>query len=195
MIEFHDDWFEPYEDEDEGEDDDHVGVRPAAMHPDGPARVAALAGFFEAEGFSRTPPTRARYARVESRLHEFLDDVDVAPFIGTGPAALLVAERERERAGAFLRIFGFDELVCCLEGFLLDPWLPVHAGERRTQISLAKRLLEHMRLQGWFDQMIVSCAYYDTKNAIERARREAVGRRPVPRARVDGLRLVDPWSW
>ena len=185
--ELHDDWFGP-----DGDDDDQ---RPAALHPDGPARVAALARFFEAEAFSRTSPTRARYARVEARLHEFLDDVDVAPFLGAGPAALLVAERERERTGAFLRLFGFDELLCCLEGFLLDPWLPVHVGERRTQISLVDRLLRHMRIQGWFDMQLVACAFLDAEVAIERARLDAAGRRPVQRSSIAGLRLVDPWAW
>lgn len=56
--------------------------------------------------------TAARYARVHRQLLRFLDEADLGVWLGTGPAALLGLERELGGPGAFLRVYGFDELIC-----------------------------------------------------------------------------------
>ncbi|MCW2748675.1 MAG: hypothetical protein JWP10_1817 [Nocardioidaceae bacterium] len=127
--------------------------------------------FLAEVSLGRQRVTRQRYQRVFTHLDLFLDHVDVTPHLGTHPAALLSAEREFDSAGAFQRVFGPFELMCCLPGFIEPPWLLPGAQEARVQVSLTGRLLAWLRTNGYVDVHIDSCAYLETKSIIDRARR------------------------
>lgn len=131
-----------------------------------------LDDFFAAQAEGRTGATVRRYARVRGRLTQFLDVGEMAAWLGTHPATLLDAEREFHDRGAFWQLFGPDELVCCLPGFLREPWLPESLGEARTQISLVSRLLRHLSRQRLLDLSVVSCAYWEAEGAVRQARAE-----------------------
>ena len=133
--------------------------------------VTALQRFFAAEGLSVTPSTRERYQRVLAHLLHYLDTVDVAPYLGTGPATLLASERQFVSENAFFRIFGFDELVCCLEGFVEPRHLLPKRGEARSQVRLVEKLLKRLRRDQLIDMPVVACAYFDAEEAVARARR------------------------
>lgn len=129
-----------------------------------------LDDFFLGEAMGRAPSTARRYTRVRNRLTHYLDTADLSDWLGTHPATLLAAEREFHEHGAFWQLFGPDELVCCLPGLLLDPWLPDGAGEARTQISLVGRLLTHLSRRKLLDLSIVRCALWDAEAAVVQAR-------------------------
>lgn len=123
--------------------------------------------FFAAQAEGRTTATVRRYARVRARLYEFLDTADMTLGLGSSPAALLEAERQFHGSGAFWVLFGADELACCLPSFLHETWLPAAVGEARTQISLVGRLVPRLGS---------SCARYEARDAVERARRQLAER-------------------
>jgi hypothetical protein len=129
-----------------------------------------LDDFFAAEADGRAQATVRRYARVRGRLTQFLDTGDLADWLGSHPAILLSAEREFHEHGAFWQLFGPDELVCVLPGFLLGPWLPEGLGEARTQISLLSRLLSHLSRAQLLDLSVVRGAYGDAEEAVRQAR-------------------------
>lgn len=135
-----------------------------------------LDDFFEAEAMGRAEVTVRRYARVRGRLTEFLDVAAMSDWLGTDLGTLLEAEREFHQRGAFWQLFGPDELVCCLPGFLAEPWLPGSSGEARTQISLVSRLLRHLSRTGALDLRVVSCAYWDAEGAVRQARADLQAR-------------------
>lgn len=137
--------------------------------------------FFRAATEGRSAVTARRYQRVRHRLMAFLDTADMSLGLGTGPAALLEAERQFHHSGAFWSLFGPDELVCCLPSFLHETWLPDSDAEARTQISLVARLLASLSRHGDIDWQMTSCAFYDAEAAVKRARRE-VRSRPVEAA-------------
>lgn len=134
------------------------------------AHVLALERFIAEESVGRTSATARRYQRVLVRLLQMLDTLDVASYLGTGPAGLLEVERDFGREGAFFRLFGYDELVCCLPALLEPPWLPQAAGERRTQISIVDRLLRRLRQDHVLDMAVVACAVWEAHAAVRRAR-------------------------
>ncbi len=135
-----------------------------------------LDDFFSKEATGRADATARRYARVRGRLTHFLDTGEMSGWLGTHPATLLCAEREFHQQGAFWQLFGPDELVCCLPGFLLEPWLPDSLGEARTQISLVSRLLSHLSRQRLLDFTVVRCAYWDAEAAVKQARSDLEAR-------------------
>lgn len=129
-----------------------------------------LGSFLDDMSRGKTESTRAGYAAVIAKLHLFLDRVDVAPHLGTDPAALLEIERDFGRHGAFFRVLSATELVCCLPEFLERPWLPLKRGSMRTHISLIGRLLPWMADRGFIDLSIGGCAYIDARRAVYEAR-------------------------
>lgn len=135
-----------------------------------------LDDFFAKEASGRAEPTVRRYVRVRDRLTQFLDTAEMSRWLGTHPATLLSAEREFHELGAFWQLFGPDELVCVLPGFLLEPWLPESLGEARTQISLASRLLSHLSRKRLLDFSVVRCAYGEAEAAVKQARVELEAR-------------------
>lgn len=139
------------------------------MDPDEPG-WQLLDDFFAKEARGRAEATVRRYARVRDRLTQFLDTADMSRWLGTDPATLLAAEREFHELGAFWQLFGPDELVCVLPGFLLEPWMPESHGEGRTQISLVSRLLSHLSRKRLLDFSVVRCAYWESEAAVKQAR-------------------------
>ena len=129
-----------------------------------------LDDFFAGEASGRAEATVRRYVRVRDRLMQFLDTADMSPFLGTHPGSLLSAEREFHDSGAFWQLFGPDELVCVLPGFLLEPWTPASLGEARTQISLVSRLLSYLSRKRLLDFSVVRCAYWEAEAAVKQAR-------------------------
>lgn len=126
--------------------------------------------FFAKEAYGHAEATVRRYARVRHRLTQFLDTGDMADWLGPHPATLLSAEREFHECGAFWQLFGPDELVCVLPGFLIEPWLPEGLGEARTQISLVSRLLSHLSRKRLLDFSVVRRACWDAEAAVKQAR-------------------------
>lgn len=139
------------------------------MDPDEPA-WPLLDDFFAKEASGRAEATVRRYVRVRDRLTQFLDTADMSRWLGTEPATLLSAEREFHENGAFWQLFGPDELVCVLPGFLLEPWVPGSLGEARTQISLMSRLLSHLSRKRLLDLSVTSCAFWEAETAVKQAR-------------------------
>ncbi len=137
---------------------------------EGPGLMHVLDRFFAIEAARVTPRTAQRYRLVQDRLGDYLAHVDVADHLGTGEAALLDLERLFGRDTAFARLFGIDELVCCLPGFLSPRWLASAAGERRAQIALTGRLLGYLRRRGLIDFSRVACAFYEAQGAVYAAR-------------------------
>jgi hypothetical protein len=137
---------------------------------------ALIDDFFRQEGAGRADPTVRRYARVRDRLTHYLDTADMGGWLGTHPGTVLDAEREFSDRGAFWQLFGPDELVCVLPGFLADPWLSESLGEARTQISLVSRLLSHLSRRQMLDLSVVGCAYWEAEGAVKAARRDLAAR-------------------
>lgn len=119
----------------------------------------------------KTVATQMRYIHILRHFQFFLDQVDVAPHLGTEQAAILEVERDFGRRGALLRIFGATELVCCLPEFLEERWLPSRPGEARTQISLIGRLLRWLKYHRLIDMSVGACAFWDAEAAVKQARR------------------------
>jgi len=139
------------------------------MNPDDPG-WPLLDDFFAKEASGRAEATVRRYVRVRDRLTQFLDTADMSPWLGTHPATLLCAEREFHESGAFWQLFGPDEVVYVLPGFLHEEWLPPSLGEARTQISLVSRLLSHLSRTRLLDFSVVRCAYWEAEAAVKQAR-------------------------
>lgn len=152
----------------------------------GSVYVIALQRFVAAEALDVGPRTAERYQRVLDHLLRYLHSINVAPVLGEGPAAILVKERQFGRESAFFRVFGFDELIVCIPGFLEPPWLMSVGADARSQVSLMARLMNRLRRDGLIDMSIVACAYWDAESAVEQARRSL---RPVKSGRAQ-LRLV-----
>jgi len=136
---------------------------------------ALLDDFFRGEAEDRATATARRYERVRHRLVHYLDTADVADALGTGPAALLEAERQFHEHGAFWILLGPDDLVCCLAGFLEPPWLPAGRAEGQAQVSLVGRLVAHLRRRRLVDEALLGCVLHDTERALARARRRVEG--------------------
>ena len=145
------------------------------MDPDEPG-WPLIDDFFAAEASGRTEATVRRYVRVRGRLTHFLDTADMGQWLGTDPGTVLSAEREFHERGAFWHLFGPDELVCVLPGFLQEPWLPDSLGEARTQISLVSRLLSHLSRKRLIDFSLFACAFWDAEAAVKQARIELTRR-------------------
>ena len=139
------------------------------MDPDEPG-WQLLDDFFAGEASGRAEATVRRYVRVRDRLMQFLETADMSPFLGTHPGSLLSAEREFHDSGAFWQLFGPDELVCVLPGFLLEPWTPESLGEARTQISLVSRLLSYLGRKRLLDFSVFGCAHWEAESAVKQAR-------------------------
>lgn len=102
--------------------------------------------FFEALAEGRRAVTVRRYARVRHRLYDFLDVDDMSQWLEPDEVTLLAAEREFMRDGAVRSLFGVEGLLRCLPGFVTDEVLPPTTAEARTQVSVANRLLTHVRV-------------------------------------------------
>lgn len=138
-----------------------------------------LEQFLASVSTGKTEATRLRYDRVLQRLDEFMDTADAAPHLGTQLATLLAAEREFDRRGAFARLLGAEELVCCLPGFVADEWLGTDVSDARAQVSLAGRLLVWLRRRQLIDMRVCACAFWEAEGAVALARSRARGSRPV----------------
>lgn len=130
----------------------------------------------------KTEATRMRYHQSLRHLRYFLDQVDVSPHLGTDPAAILEIERDFGRRGAFLRVFGATELVCCLPEFLEERWLRTRSGEARTQISLIGRMLPWLTRYRLVDMSVGACAFWEAEAAVRQARLTRAQRKPNRRA-------------
>lgn len=128
--------------------------------------------FIAVEAIEVTASTAERYRRVLAHLLHYLDVVDVDDMLGLGPAILLKSERQFSRENAFFRIFGFDELVCCLPGFIEPAWLLPRHRDARTQVSLVGRLLKRLHRDRLIDMGVVACAYLEAEGAVAEARRK-----------------------
>lgn len=137
--------------------------------------VTALQRYFAAEAVGKTPATCKRYERVLAHLLRYFDTVDVEQHLGTGPAALLAGERQFVDANAFFRVFGFDELVACLPGFVAADWMLPKRGDSRSQLRLTNQLLARLRRDRLIDMGVVGCAYLESEAAVARARRRLNG--------------------
>ncbi len=124
--------------------------------------------FMQQLAIGRKPQTVRRYARVRHRMTHFLDTADMTFDLGTASATLLELEREFHEQGAFWLIFGPDELVACLPGFISRAWLPDSVAEARMQISVVARLIESLSRDG----LIAAPAYAKAKRALVYARHE-----------------------
>lgn len=152
---------------DAGELDDdgpHADARPQL------APLVVVERFFAIEAARVTPRTVRTYAAVVARLDAYLDTVDATPWIGPHCAALLQAERQFAPRGALLRLFGLEGLVFCLPGFLSQEWLSPVASERRSQVALTGRLLDHLRRRGLIDVGEIACAFHEARQAVFDAR-------------------------
>lgn len=116
------------------------------------------------------PATAARYARVHRQLLRFLDEAELGSSLGTGLAALLGLERELGGPGAFLRVYGFDELVCCLPAFVGPSWLLPARADARSQISLSGRLPRWLDRHGYLDSRLAGWALWEAEKAMDDAR-------------------------
>lgn len=142
---------------------------------------AGLAEFLAQMSVGRRPQTSARYDRVISHLARFAAEVDldvVGRHLGTACASLLGSEREFGPEGSFWRVFGYDELVCCLPAFVQDEWLLGQPAEARTQVSLTGRLLPWMRRRGLIDMSLCGCPYWEAEYAVQQARASLSERMP-----------------
>ncbi|MDF1703372.1 MAG: hypothetical protein P1U38_01210 [Aeromicrobium sp.] len=126
--------------------------------------------FFAIEAARVTPRTVRTYSQVVARLDDYLHTVDATPWIGPHYAALLQAERQFAPKGAVLRLFGLEGLVFCLPGFLEPEWLSPVPSERRAQIALTGRLLDHLRRRDLIDFREIACAFYEARQAVHDAR-------------------------
>ncbi len=149
--------------------------------------VNALRRFIAIESMDVTRPTAERYQRVLEHLLHYLDVVDVAEMLGQGPEILLTSERQFSRENAFFRIFGFDELVCCLPGFIEVGWLLPHPGDARSQVSLVGRLLKRLHRDRLIDMGVIACAYLEAEGAVADARHRLRDPQP-PRPRLHVIR-------
>ncbi|HET7326234.1 MAG TPA: hypothetical protein VFJ14_03015 [Nocardioidaceae bacterium] len=132
-----------------------------------------LADFLVHVSTGRRPQTSVRYVRVLEHLARFVAEIKldvVAHQLGTDCAMLLGSEREFDCGSAFWRVFGYDELVCCLPSFIEDEWLLPQHADARTQVSLTARLLPWMRRRGIIDMSLCACAYWDAEYAVKKAR-------------------------
>ncbi|MEG9225663.1 hypothetical protein [Aeromicrobium sp. Sec7.5] len=134
------------------------------------APLVVVERFFAIEAARVTPRTVRTYSAVVARLDAYLDTVDATEWIGSHYAALLQAERQFAPRGALLRLFGLEGLVFCLPGFLSPEWLSPVASERRSQIALTGRLLDHLRRRGLVDVHEIACAFYEARQAVFDAR-------------------------
>ncbi|MCW2750634.1 MAG: hypothetical protein JWR83_1744 [Aeromicrobium sp.] len=123
----------------------------------------------------RKPETVRRYARVRDQLTHFLDTAEMSFDLGVGPATLLEAEREFHEHGAFWLIYGPEELVACLPGFISQPWLPDSAAGARVQISVIVRLVDSLGRAG----TVSPAAIADVKRAITYERHQLERRSAV----------------
>ena len=123
-----------------------------------------------------------RYDKILRRFRYFLDQVDVSSHLGTDPAAILEIERDFGRRGAFLRVFGATELVCCLPEFLDERWIPTRPGEARTQIGLIGKMLPWLTRYRLVDMSVGACAFWEAEAAVRRARLTHAQRNPNRRA-------------
>lgn len=126
----------------------------------------------------KTDRTRSRYAVVIATLRFFLDQIDVAPHLGTEAAALLEIERDFGRRGAFFRVFGAAELMCCLPAFLERPWLPREASMARTQVSVIGRFIRWLERHDLIDMSLARGACWEAKAAVSAARMMLDAERP-----------------
>lgn len=133
-------------------------------------RIEALQAFFTEACSGRSPAIRRRYERVRAHLMRYLEVADVSRSLGTAPAALLEGERQFARDGAFLRLFGFEELICCIPDFLSESWMMPVRADARAQISLSERMLRWLSRNRLFDWQIASCVYWDAETALKQAR-------------------------
>ncbi|MET1039325.1 MAG: hypothetical protein ABW075_13705 [Aeromicrobium sp.] len=140
--------------------------------------------FFERLARGRKAETVRRYVRVRHRLYDYLDVDDMTAWLEPADATLLAAEREFWREGAFWTIFGADELVRCLPGFVAAHELPSTTGEARMQISVTGRLLKHVR--HWIPDPSMARPYGLAVRAVETARSE-LDRSPGVQAAIDQI--------
>jgi len=132
--------------------------------------LVVLERFFAIEAARVTTRTVRVYAAVVDRLDAYLATVEVTPWLGEEYATILEAERQFAPTGALLRLFGLEGLVYCLPGFLAPEWLSPVPSERRAQIALSGRLLDHLRRRQLIDLREIACAFYQARQAVYDAR-------------------------
>ena len=149
------------------------------------SNLMTLQSFFADECFGRSHATCDRYERVYLHLLRYFDEADVSFCLGTDPATLLEVERQFDGDGAFLRVFGFAEVICCMPEFLSDSWLLAVPADARTQISLVNRLVHWLSRHRLYDRREIGCAFFDVEAAIKQARQ---------RLRGSSASIDDPWD-
>lgn len=138
-----------------------------------PANIeSVLEAFLRYVGTGRAEATQTRYRRVIDHLHQYLDSADVAFWLGTEPAELIACEREFEADHAMARIFGMDELLCVLPGFLAPLWLMGRPADARTQVSLIDRMVHTDLVRGLAQEGHLGCVIHDCVRAVRDARAE-----------------------
>ncbi|WP_370618471.1 hypothetical protein [Mumia sp. Pv 4-285] len=131
-----------------------------------------LADFLADVQRDRTARTQRAYAGVVLHLQHYLDTADMCPHLGTHDGTLLAQERQVTGSeGSFFRLFGPGELLCCLPGFLDDPWL-ASTPQPRSHVALVGRLLRFLDRRGLVGPT-GRCAWYDAEAAVRRARQAA----------------------
>jgi hypothetical protein len=141
--------------------------------------------FVQQLAVGRKPETVRRYARVRDRLTHFLDTAEMAFDLGVSEMTLLEAEREFHEHGAFWLIYGPQELVTCLPGFISEPWLAGSAAEARVQISVVSRLVASLHKAG----LITTAAHADSVRAVDYARRQLDNRSALQSQAAEAVKI------
>lgn len=97
--------------------------------------------FFASSCIGKQIPTCVRYLRVAAQLRAYLE-AEGEGILGPDDRTLLDLERSLNPDSAFARLFGAEVLAYTLSGFLEPEWLLPDLQGRRTQVSLAPRLVQ-----------------------------------------------------
>ena len=130
-----------------------------------------LESFFVGSCDDKLPATAQRYTRVRTQLQLFLE-ADGWEFLTPDAAALLELERAFTPRNGFGRLFGAEDLLYALHGFLGPRWLLPGVQDRRTQVSLTRRLVQWLCSASLVDRAWHADAVRGVLAAAESARRD-----------------------
>ncbi|MBP3035066.1 hypothetical protein J2M53_02195 [Arthrobacter sp. zg-ZUI100] len=131
---------------------------------------AILDSFFIMSSVGKQSATAARYGRVEARLRQYLE-TEGWRYLAQDDRDLLGLECAFNPHNAFARLFGAEDLLYTLGGFLEPDWLLPGLQDRRTQISLIPRLVQWLCNCHLLDPRRDRIAIHSTRAAAARARK------------------------
>lgn len=125
-----------------------------------------LSTFFQGQLEGKSGLRRRRIEGAQDRLRACLES-DGERVLIDSDCTLLAAEREFHPTDAFVRTMHADDLICALNSFVSDKWMPADHVDRRVQLRIADALAGFIVGRRLVDAQDMMCFLLELRSGID----------------------------